>query len=214
MPSQPLNSSFAPPDLSLPDIPYETSPSPTYSPTPPASQISGRAPRRECPDTPTVHDMLVDEETPERYQDTDARQILLGLLKRPIDATEDSDAEPDVTPMSVHLANSEGYQSALLEDQPNIRDPLEKYMREVMPIVHDAHPAAPLDHIDMKTIKEWDSCPNFRLIAAPFGFDARQQFKHNDLKKRILAAVAEITQSPRVGVCAPGPHDRVIKSRH
>ena len=214
-PSLQLDSSFAPPDLSLPDLPYESSPSPAYSPTPPASQISGRGPRRDRLDTPTVHDMLVDDATPERHQDAVAHQIPVGLLKRPIEATEDSDdEEPDVTPMSVHLANSEGYQNALLEDQPNIRNPLDKYMKEVLPIVHDAHPAAPLDHIDMKTIKEWDSCPNYRLIAAPFGFDAHQQFKHNNLKKRILAAVAEITQSPRVGVCAPGLHDRVVKSRH
>lgn len=159
--------------------------------------------------------MLVDNATPERPQDTVVQQILAGMLKRPIEATEDSDnKESDATPMSMHLTNSKGYQNVLLEDQPSIRDPLDKYMKEVLPIVHDAHLAAPLDHIDMKTIKEWDNCPKYRLIAAPFGFNTHQQFKHNNLKKRILAAVAKITQSPHIGVCAPSPHDRVIKSRH
>lgn len=156
--------------------------------------------------------MLVDE-TPERPLEQDAPPPT-SQLKRPLDAVDDSDDEPDTSPMSVHLANSEGYQNALLADQPNTRDPLDKYMKVVLPAVHDAHPAAPLDFIDLKTIKEWDNCPNYRLIAAPFGFEARQQFKHNDIKKRLLAAVAEITQSTRVGVCPPGPHDRTIKSRH
>jgi len=55
-PSLQLDSSFAPPDLSLPDLPYESSPSPAYSPTPPAAQISGRGPCRDRPDTLTVHD--------------------------------------------------------------------------------------------------------------------------------------------------------------
>ena len=213
-PSQSRNSSFTQPDLSLPDIPFEDSSLAPYSPTPPASQIIGRGGPRERPDTPIVLGMLVDEETTERLYDAADTSTPSDLAGKAPETLTDTDTEPDITPMSEHLANSEEYQSALLADQPNLRNPLDKYMSGVMPIVHNAHPSDPLDFVDMKTIQEWDNCPNFRLIAAPFGFDARLQSKQNDIKKRILAAVAEITQSPRVGVCAPGPHDRVIKARH
>ena len=213
-PSQSRDSSFTQPDLSLPDIPFEDSSPAPYSPTPPASQIIGRGGSRERPDTPIVHGMLVDDENTERVLDAANNPIPNDQAGKAPEVLTDTDTEPDTTPMSEHLATSEEYQSALLADQPNLRNPLDKYMKGVMPIVHDAHPSDPLDFVDMKTIKEWDNCPNFKLIAAPFGFEARLQAKQNDIKKRILAAVAEITQSPRVGVSAPGPHDRIVKARH
>jgi hypothetical protein len=123
----------------------------------------------------------------------------------------DNAAEPDTAPMSDFLANNEEYHNTL--NDPNAGNPLDRYLRADMPTIHDAHPTAAFDFIDAKTIKDWDSFPTFKLIATPFGIEARQQLKHNGIRMRILAAVAEITKSRQAGVSAPGPTDRIIKAR-
>jgi hypothetical protein len=77
-------------------------------------------------------------------------------------------------------------------------------MKGHFPLVHDAHPAAAYNNIDKSITLAWDSFPNYKLIAIPFGFEARIHMKHG--------AIAKITDSQRIGVSAPALEDRIIKT--
>lgn len=215
-PIHPPASSPAPPDLSLPDLPYDSASSQPASPTPTSSQKPATE-RSETPqgssDTPMIHAMLVDRDTPTTLNAQDNLASPAGQQEPPSATQGEVDTEPEQTSMRDHLAESEEYQSALTTGQPNPTNPLDRFMNEDMPLVHDAHPAAIFDHIDLGTIEQWDGFPTYKLIAIPFGFEARQHPKHKGIQKRILAAIAEITNSHRAGVSAPGPEDRVIRSR-
>ena len=82
-----------------------------------------------------------------------------------------------------------------------------------MPKVQDAEPTAPYALIDLDAIYEWKSLPGGKLIAIPFGIEARKQSRHDSIRRRIFEAVAEITQSQELGVSAPEPNDRARETR-
>lgn len=160
-----------------------------------------------------IHAMLVDRDSPTTPGTPVNSPTPAGQQEIPPASQGEADTEPELTSIRDHLAESEEYQSALTTGQSNPNNPLDKFMSEVMPLVHDAHPAAIFDHIDPGIIDAWDSFPTHKLIAIPFGFEARQHAKHRNIQRRILAAVAEITNSHRAGVSAPGPEDRIIRAR-
>jgi hypothetical protein len=87
--------------------------------------------------------------------------------------------------------------------QSHIRTPLDKYTKGLMPPIHYAHPTAILDHLDVNLVGDWESLPKGKLLAQPFGPDARSIDKHSQLKALLFAAVVEITGSRDVSVCAP-----------
>jgi hypothetical protein len=116
--------------------------------------------------------------------------------------------------MRALLANNKEYQSTLKVNRAGPRTPLDKYLKDPTPKVHVAHPAAAFDFVETQKIDEWDTYPTHKLLAIPFGFEARQQTKHNNIRARILAAVVEITQAEQVGVAVPGPEDRIIAYRN
>jgi hypothetical protein len=60
-----------------------------------------------------------------------------------------------------------------------------------------------------KITQAWDTYPDYKLIAIPFGFDVRQHTNHDKIQNSILAAVVEITDTQEAGVSAPAP-DKVI----
>jgi hypothetical protein len=155
--------------------------------------------------------MLIDGDSANANTPLAEQPIPAGNHREPPADPEDVNTEPNTTPMSDFLVDNEDYQSTL--QAPSAPGPLDKYMRISMPPVHDSHPTAPWAFIQKTTITEWDSFPTYKLIALPFGFEARQHGKHINIRKRILAAVVDITSSQRAGVCAPVPFDRIIKSR-
>ena len=210
-PNQTPASSPVQPDLSLPEVSLDGSPSPPYSPTPPASQAPRYGADLSRSESPLIQAMLVDGDrditnTPPAEQST-----LNDNHSEPTADPEDANAEPNTAPMSTFLAVNEEYQDTL--QTPSAQDPLSKYMRTLMPTVHEASPTAPWAFIPKPIISEWDSFPAFQLLALPFGFEARQHEKHNSLRKRILAAVVDITKSQRAGICPPTPIGKVIKAR-
>ncbi|KAI0274588.1 hypothetical protein BGY98DRAFT_935770, partial [Russula aff. rugulosa BPL654] len=79
--------------------------------------------------------------------------------------------------------------------QSHIRTPLDKYTKGLMPPIHYAHPTAILDHLDVNLVGDWESLPKGKLLAQPFGPDARSVDKHSQLKALLFAAVVEITGS-------------------
>ena len=85
----------------------------------------------------------------------------------------------------------------------NTRSPLDKYTKTTMPPINYAHPTAILDHIDVNLVGDWENLPKGKLLAQPFGPDARLPEKHPQLKTLLFAAVVEITGSRDVSVCAP-----------
>ena len=87
--------------------------------------------------------------------------------------------------------------------QPTARSLLDKYTKGPMPPIHYAHPTAILDHLDVNLVGDWESLPKGKLLAQPFGPDARSVDKHSQLKALLFAAVVEITGSRDVSVCAP-----------
>ena len=141
-----------------------------------------------------------------------APDLPVALLQEIVDPPCADDNEPDLTPISDHLAGSIEYQSGLQAGNPLLRDPLDKYMKGLFPIVHVAHPAAAYNNVNKTVTLAWDSFPNFKLIAVPFGFEARLHAKHGAITRGILSAIAEITDSQRIGVSAPAPEDRLIKT--
>ncbi len=92
---------------------------------------------------------------------------------------------------------------SLNRPRPNQRDPLDKYTKGEMPKVHHSHPTAALDDMDHETIAEWDSLPNEKLLAKPFGAYAFNAANHNELRALKFGAVVEITKAHGVTVCAP-----------
>lgn len=93
------------------------------------------------------------------------------------------------------------------------RDPLDKFTKATMPKVHDAHPTAALDLIDIKALDEWDNLPHGKLVAIPFdNILARFPSKQSEISGGILAAATEITQSQEIGIAVPRPNDKAKRS--
>ena len=92
------------------------------------------------------------------------------------------------------------------------REPIDKYTNTDMPIVHDAHPTAPLDHIDIDLVCEWEKYPAGKLLALPFDTEAQDISRLGSLKGRIFTAISEITQSRVASVSAPTRSQAAEKS--
>jgi hypothetical protein len=84
-----------------------------------------------------------------------------------------------------------------------VREPIDKYTCTTMPTVHDPHPTAALDHIDIALVTEWEKCPGGKLLAIPFGADVQDITLHDNIRDKIFTAVAEITQSRDIGTSTP-----------
>ena len=85
-------------------------------------------------------------------------------------------------------------------------DPIDKYNKAPMPKIHDENPTAIFDLIDLSVIDEWDSLPEGKLAAIPFGNDVNKISLHNDIGRRIFTAAAEITKAQQTAVAGPRPH--------
>ena len=82
-----------------------------------------------------------------------------------------------------------------------------------MPKVHNAHPTAPFQYINLDLISEWESLAGGKLLIIPFGDAAREPKLHDLLKNRILYAIAEVTNSQSIGVSAPSPSAEAVQAK-
>jgi hypothetical protein len=82
-----------------------------------------------------------------------------------------------------------------------------------MPPIQDAHPASLYNFIDIDTVGKWLQLPKGKLLAIPFDTEATNSKRHDNIKNRILAAVAEITESKYAGVVAPSPNDEARRTK-
>ena len=192
--------------LAVPDLPYDNSAPDPASPSPRPPQMAPELLTKSSRLT-TEHPMELDDD-----ESTIPTAALDKKGKRPLRVATD-DADPDSTPIRTLLANNKEYQKSLQSSRAGPRDPLDKYLKGPFPKVHLTHPAGAYDFVEPKKVIEWDSYPANRLLATPFGFEARQQFRHNNIRARLLAAVVEITNAEQVGIAEPGPEDRLITSR-
>lgn len=91
------------------------------------------------------------------------------------------------------------------------QDSLKKYTEATMPAIYDTTPYAPLRHMDLDLVDEWEKCPEGKLFAHPFDDGACKVDSHG-VKNKIFAAAIEITRSHRVAVSPPRPSKAAIKA--
>ena len=191
--------------LTILDVPYDNSAPDPVSPTP-CPTLSALSTTTDPRHAPAGQPMQVD-----RNISPTAQPVQPGGEAR--NQNNDGD-NPNPTPMRALLVNNKEYQNSLKVNRAGPRDPLDKYLKDPLPKVHVAHPAVAFDFVDPNKIDEWDTYPSNKLLAIPFGFEARQHVRHNNIRARILAAVVEITQAEQVGVAVPGPEDDLITFRN
>lgn len=90
----------------------------------------------------------------------------------------------------------------------NRRRPIDKYTLGPMPEIHDRCPTAVLKHVDIRLAREWLNFAEGKVLAIPFGNEAKDPTLLNYVKNRIFTAASEITQSLDVCVSAPRPSPR------
>ncbi|KAH9056598.1 hypothetical protein EDB87DRAFT_1758097 [Lactarius vividus] len=166
------------------------------TPTPPATPSCGYP--QTIPNTPQQTDATLDismdpEEIPEVF------------------------SIPALNPLSLRaqLEAAAGRQPSL-SGKLAPRNPIDKYTKspsEGMPLVHAANPTAALEFIDLDLISTWEQAEGEKLLAHPFNNEAKSPELHENIKTRILTAIAEITGSQTVGVSAPKPSEDAIKKR-
>ena len=91
-------------------------------------------------------------------------------------------------------------------------DPLSKYTDALMPRVQMQRPLSLFDHMSLDVVEKWWCSPGSKLLAIPFDTEVSNPKLHNDIKGRILAAVAEITNSSTASVAAPKASEDALKA--
>lgn len=158
-------------------FPQMASPSPTNTNAPPSLQLGA---------FDLDHDMSVSEANTSQSLDTPAQSRTTSSLKS-----------------RLIVARERGHK--INANSPVSKDPMDKYTKGKMPGVHYNHPTAALDFIDFDQIDDWETLPDGKLLAHPFGHEVRTIDSHQGIKASIFAAVIDITQSDTVGVCSPRP---------
>ena len=85
------------------------------------------------------------------------------------------------------------------------RNPLEKYTKATMPMIHDAIPTALYDNIDPDLLDVWDASPGEKVLISPFDNIANELSKHDAVRDLILSAVTDITKANHFSVSTPIP---------
>jgi hypothetical protein len=112
---------------------------------------------------------------------------------------------PSFAPPSSVTARLEAAAGRNAIESPNRtpREPIDKYTCTTMPDIHDAHPTAALDFIDIELVTDWEQCPGGKLLAIPFEIEAQDADIHDGIRDKIFTAVTEITQSREIGTSTP-----------
>ena len=212
------------PALSLPfqHYPLANSPSPPASPSPAgktSQEVTSPLLLGPRPPTPTQQPsgMVVDGPiTPPLSTPEQVNLLLSQPYQNPgpgaPEAHQAAAAGNQATPLQA-LLDEEQEQEAHENSREISRDPLDKFTDAVMPKVYEAHPTANLEFIDRDLIGVWERYPGWKLIAIPFGSEAKEQSRHRSIRTRIFAAAAEITRSQTIAVAAPAPNERARKEQ-
>ena len=91
------------------------------------------------------------------------------------------------------------------------QDPLDNFTNAVMPKVHDDHPTALFQFIELDLISEWELLEGGKLLIVPFGDAPYEPKLHDLIKNRLLFAITEITSSQEIGISAPTPSAAATK---
>ena len=194
--------------LPIPSFPNNDTPTPPSSPSPQTALNALGRPlwsEQESPNTPTM--------------EIDDPQVMQPRIQRepaPITITAPKDVIPGpgtpLAPLRAIVTTNRDH--ANLAGTRNIAwDPLDKYTRAMMPKINDAHPTAIFDLIDLSVIDEWDSYPEGKLAAIPFGSEVRNVDLHDDIRNRIFIAAAEITKAQQISVSGPRPSAHARETR-
>ena len=98
------------------------------------------------------------------------------------------------------------------QDPANNKDPQRKYTDAIMPTVQTFRPLSHFDHMDVDIVERWWKLPGSKLLAIPFDGDVNNQKLHDEIKGRILAAVADVTSSTTAIVIAPQPSEEAVRT--
>jgi hypothetical protein len=82
-----------------------------------------------------------------------------------------------------------------------------------MPKINDAHPMVIFDLINLSMINEWDSYPEGKLAAIPFGSEVCNLDLHDDICNRIFIAAAKITKAQQISISGPQPNAQARETR-
>lgn len=125
-----------------------------------------------------------------------------------------------ISTTTTHAANTTTLKERLLaakeREKKNItsttaaKDPFEKYTKGnfAQNKIYHSHLTAALNHIDIDQVGNWESLPDGKLLAYPFGHEVRMLTNHLEIKTKLFEAVREITQSNTVGINAPKPFNQ------
>ena len=90
-----------------------------------------------------------------------------------------------------------------LESNITFCNPLYKYTKGPMPLVHDASPTSIYNHIKLSLLGNWDICLGEEVLIQPFDKFAIDPTQHEFLHSCILSTVGEITQAKHFCIAAP-----------
>ncbi|KAF8494743.1 hypothetical protein F5888DRAFT_1636030 [Russula emetica] len=170
-------------------------------------------PSKPCETPPVNMDTFLDEAIPSPFLPPSPTTRNNLPLPPPLTNLTQPDAPKDVpmsniptlrAPISAHgppssirarLETAAEHNAISPQTKGTPREPIDKYTRATMPTVHDAHPTAPFDHINIDLITEWENYPGGKLLALPFDTDVQDANQHNEIKDKIFTAIAEIAQS-------------------
>ncbi|KAI9463395.1 hypothetical protein F5148DRAFT_1150290 [Russula earlei] len=125
----------------------------------------------------------------------------------------DSHTSPSQTSESDTIAKMQNRLEAIAKcthtkttNRDSQRDPIDKYtVHDSFPTVHEAHPAAALDNIDVQRAVDWVQRPGGKLLAIPFDNEAQNINAHHMIKSKIFTAATEITKADNIGISGPTP---------
>jgi hypothetical protein len=71
-------------------------------------------------------------------------------------------------------------------------NPLKKYTKATIPMIHNAIPTALYNNINHNLLNVWEASPGEKVLISPFNNIANKLFKHNIIQDLILSAVTDI----------------------
>ncbi|KAI9510911.1 hypothetical protein F5148DRAFT_1147195 [Russula earlei] len=209
-----------------PMVPYsptkpDTSQSPPYDP-----MLDDTSPTSPKSPTPFCTNLVSDSD--DALEDITMRDTHITSLYTPQTREEDStpkcaclagtrsEASLTTTPTSVSSDTATALQTCLEAlakhftscpiNKDASHDPIDKYTNcEHFPVVHDPHPTAALDNINIECTVGWVHRPGDKLLAIPFDTEASELETHDSIKGRIFTAVTEISKADNIGIAGPTP---------
>ena len=218
--SEPGNS---PPHFPIPDFIQEGSQTPPATPT--RNYQSQNTSLVVSEASPDVHMPLAPPNEPLPFANpTPGRNTVIA--KRPALPTQTHRTEPNLNakqhilpPILDHTTTKDRLEAAA--NRSNVpagrftpRNPLDKYTTGPLPSVHDAHPTAIFEFLNVELANEWEHHKSGKVLAHPFDGEVQNPSAHETIRELIFTAASEITKSETVEVSAPKPSPEALKEGH